>query len=62
MDDAVVSAGGVPGVGSWVGPGGCYTGYPAQTLQDPIFSIFLRPGPTYGQMKVNSMVFMRFLR
>ena len=33
--------GGVPGVGTGVGPGGCYTGYSPRTLQDP-YLVYLR--------------------
>ena len=37
-----------------------YTGYPASPSQVPTFSLFLRLSPTYGQMKVNSRLLMRF--
>ena len=54
---------GVPGVvGSWVGREGCYTGYQPSTIPGPIFNIFLRLGPTYGQMKAILRLLMRFPR
>ena len=61
---ALLGAAGVyPG---WCGTGwgreGCYTGYPTRPSQDPIFSIFLRLRPTYGQMKAFLLVSMRFPR
>ena len=54
---------GVPGVG-WDegGPGGCTTGYPPGTLQDPYLVIFKPRGPTYGQMKLYLRYSMRFPR
>ena len=53
---------GVPGVGAgWV-PGRAIPGYYPPALQDPIFSIFKAKGLTYGQMKTNLEVSMRFLR
>ena len=50
------------GGGIRVGAGRGYTGYPAGTLRDPIFSIYLASGPTYGQMNPKLRYFMRFLR
>ena len=43
--------GGVPGVvrDGWVREG--YTGYPPRPSQGPIFNIYLKAGPTHGQMK-----------
>ena len=58
--------GGVPGVvGGWVyrvGAGRGYTVYPGPAIPGPIFNLILRPGPTYGQMKLNYEVSMRFPR
>ena len=45
-------------MGGWEG----YTGYPARHLPGPIFNIYLRRSPTYGQMKANYEVSMRFPR
>ena len=51
-----------PGWGYRVGGWRAIPGYYPGTLQDPIFSIFKAQGPTYGQIRVNSMILMRFLR
>ena len=50
-------AGVYPGCGmaGW-GPEGYYTGYLPSTIPGPIFNLFLRLRPTYGQMKANSMI------
>ena len=47
-------------VGSWVGAGRGYTGYPPSTIPGPIFNIFLRLRPTHGQMKAILRFLMRF--
>ena len=62
----VAAGGGVGGVypGWWgwrVGWGGLYR-YPARPSPGPIFSIFKAERPSYGQMKANYEVSMRFLR
>ena len=48
-------------MGWWVGREG-YTRVLPSTLPDPIFNIFLASEPTYGQMKLNLRLFMRFPR
>ena len=50
--------GGYGWVGTWVG----YTGYLPGPSQDPYISLFLRQGPTHGQMKAFFSKTMRFLR
>ena len=53
------------GVAGW-GPGGCtgraIPGYYPAAILGPIFSIYLRPGPTHGQMKAKFRFLMRFPR
>ena len=46
----------------WVGTREGYTGTPPDCSQDPKFSIFKAKGHTHGQMKVNMVNSMRFLR
>ena len=53
---------GVPGVGRLGVAGRGYTGTQAQPSLGPIFNIYLRLGPTHGQMKVNLRLMMRFPR
>ena len=55
-------AGGVPGVGRWVGGWRGYTRYPVPTLQDPYLVIFEPQDPTHGRMKAILRYLMRFLR
>ena len=51
-----------PGYGDGVGPGRGYTGTHQDPPRTPLLDIFQSSGPTYGQMKVNLRLFMRFLR
>ena len=52
MDTAGMVGRGVPGVWDMGGYlGGLYRVLP-QAIPGPIFNLFLRPGPTYGQMKL----------
>ena len=46
-----VGAGWVYRVGIWEGIWEGYTGTPPDQSQGPIFNIYLRLGPTHGQMK-----------
>ena len=49
------------GMAGWVLGGAIPVPYPDPS-QDPIFNIFLRLGPTHGQMKVKLSYSMRFPR
>ena len=54
--------GGVPGVWDRVGGREGYTGYLPSHPRTLIFNIFKAKGPTYGQMRLNYEVSVRFLR
>ena len=63
MYPVVRVGGGVPGVGyGWVGLEGAIPVPHPGTIPGPIFNIFKRLGPTYGQMKAFSKILMRFPR